>query len=193
MGRQRTFDEDHVLEQAMQLFWTKGFEHTSIQDVCEYAGVHRGSMYHTFGDKHELFLACLDRFRHTLRDRLFVQLEEPGDPREVLTRFFDTLIDRMLDENKQRRGCLIANTAMELAPLEPCVEVRVAANLLDMEHMFHAFLVRAQREGKLKSKHSLREMARFLVTTKQGLHVMAKTTTDRKMLEDACKVALSLV
>ncbi|WP_409345412.1 TetR/AcrR family transcriptional regulator [Paenibacillus sp. MBLB4367] len=193
MGRPKAFDEEQALDRAMELFWTKGYERTSIQELCEHSGLHRGSMYDTFGDKNELFLACLDRFRQTSKGTIFAVLDEAGEPKELLERFFEQVIVRSLDDGKQRRGCFMANTAMELAQADANVASRVEANMLDTEQIFYRFLLRAQKNGNLKSKHSLRELARFLVNTKQGLHVMAKTTTDAKVLQDVCKVALSFL
>lgn len=191
MARPREFDEEQVLDKAMELFWTKGFERTSIQDLCQHTGVHRGSMYDTFGDKNELFLASLDRFRYLSKERLFLVLEQPGDPKEQLITFFENIIDGALDTGKQRRGCFIANTAMDLAVFDVKVAIRVKANLQDMENMFYTFLLRAQQEGKLKSNYNLRELSRFLVGIKQGMHVMSKTATDRTTLQDIYKIAMS--
>ncbi|CAN5609491.1 TetR/AcrR family transcriptional regulator [soil metagenome] len=193
MARPRKFDQARVLDQATELFWTKGYERTSIEDLCEHVGIHRGSLYATFGDKQELFLSCLDRFRQSAQARVYAILEEPGEPKELLERFFERSIENSMSNDKQRRGCFIANTAMGLAAFDPNVASRVEAYCLDSENSFYNFLLRAQQAGKIKSKHNLRELARFLVSTKQGLHVMAKTATDRKALEDVYKVALSFI
>ncbi len=193
MARPREFDEETVLDKAMELFWSKGFEKTSIQDLCEHTGVHRGSLYETFGDKNDLFLAALDRFRINSAGKLFAILEEPGNPKEQLAAFFERLTENSMDDAKERRGCLIANTAVELAPFDSKVAGRVEATLLDMENRFYSFLLRAQKEGQLKGKHNLRELSRFLVGMKQGLHIMAKTAIDRKTLQDIYKVALSAI
>lgn len=193
MARPREFDEETALDKAMELFWSKGYEKTSVQDLCEHTGVHRGSLYETFGDKNELFLAALDRFRHQSAGRPFAVLEESGKPKEQLAAFFERLIDRSMDNAKERRGCLIANTAVELAPFDPKVASRVEASLLDMENRFYSFLLRAHKEGALKGKRNLRELSRFLVGVKQGLHIMAKTAVDRKTLQDVYQVALSAI
>jgi TetR/AcrR family transcriptional repressor of nem operon len=193
MSRPRVFDQELVLEKAMDLFWEKGYERTSIQDLCEYTGIHRGSLYDTFGDKNELFLTCLDRFWQIAESRLFFILEEPGTPKEVLERFFEKVIDGAMNEDRQRRGCLMANTATAVAPYDLNVARRVEAYNVNAENMFYSFLLRAQKNGSIKSKHNLRELSRFLFNTRQGLNVMGKTATDRKILQDAYKVALSFI
>jgi TetR/AcrR family transcriptional repressor of nem operon len=194
MARPREFDEEAVLEKAAELFWKKGFERTSIADLVEHTNVHRGSLYDTFGDKNQLFLACLDRFRQHHYESVFGMLDEPGNPKEILNRFFEDIIDRAMQENEEvRYGCLMTNTAMDRGGVDSNITSRIEAFTLDIETTFYNFLLRAQKSGHIKSKHSLRELARFLVNTRQGLIVMAKTATDRKVLQDICKVALSFV
>lgn len=191
MARPREFDQEIVLNQAMEVFWRKGYERTSIQDLVEHTGVHRGSLYDTFGDKNQLFLQCLDLFRS--KDRAFGILEEEGESKEVLRRYFDRLIDYALNDDAGRKGCLIANTAMEMGAIDSSISVRVEAFSMDVETSFYKFLMRAQQRGALKKKKNVRELARFLVSIRYGLYVLAKTTTDRKVLEDAANVAMLIM
>ncbi|NOU69799.1 TetR family transcriptional regulator [Paenibacillus sp. LMG 31461] len=193
MARPKEFDQEAALDKALEVFWEKGYERTSIQDLVEHTGVHRGSLYDTFGDKHKLFLTCLDRFRMVAKERVYYILEEEGEPKEVLQRFFTKLIDVSLSDEHQRRGCFVTNTAMGIGNSDPVISLRVEAHTLDLETTFYHFLIRAQQKGALKSKFGIRELARFLVNTRHGLHVMAKTATDRKMLEDAAAVAMSIL
>ncbi|MDR6554848.1 helix-turn-helix domain-containing protein [Paenibacillus qinlingensis] len=192
MARPKEFDQEAALDKALELFWEKGYERTSIQDLVEHTGVHRGSLYDTFGDKQKLFLTCLDHSRMVAKERTFHILEEEGEPKEVLQRFFTKLIDLSLEDEKQRRGCFVANTAMNIGNSDPVISLRVEAYMIDMETSFYHFLIRAQQKGALKSKHGIRELARFLLSTRNGLLVLAKTATDRKVLEDAVAVAMSI-
>ncbi|MCK9861188.1 TetR/AcrR family transcriptional regulator [Paenibacillus sp. ATY16] len=193
MARPREFDQDAVLQKAMELFWEKGYERTSIQDLVERTGVHRGSLYDTFGDKNQLFLTCLDRFREGNRGHAYTILEEQGPAKDVLWRYFQRLIDVAMSDENGRRGCLIANTAMEMGKVDPVVAFRIEAYTLEMETNFKKFLMRAQQQGELKTKHTVQETARFLLNTRNGLYVLAKIATDRQVLEDAAKVAMSIL
>ncbi|MDQ0194333.1 TetR/AcrR family transcriptional regulator [Paenibacillus wynnii] len=193
MARHKEFDQEQALDNALDLFWTKGFERTSIQDLCTHLGIHRGSLYDTFGDKQALFLACLDRFQHNSEEQYYFILDEEGPTKEVLGRFFTKVIDYSMNNANQRRGCFMTNTAMEVAVSDPIVANRVEAYSIHVETLFYNFLLRAQKNGEIKGKHNLRALARFLATTKQGIHVTAKTAPDRSVLEDVCKVALSVV
>jgi TetR/AcrR family transcriptional regulator, transcriptional repressor for nem operon len=192
MARKKEFDQEQALERALELFWTKGYERTSIQDLCDHLGIHRGSLYDTFGDKHQLFLACLDRYREIAENDVFSILSEPGSSKELLERFFTKIIDISMNY-AERRGCFMANTAMGVAPFDPNVASRVEAISVTAETAFYRFLVRAQKNGELKGKNNIRAIARFLVNTMQGLHVMAKTSPDRSVLEDVCKIALTFI
>ncbi|WP_435171977.1 TetR/AcrR family transcriptional regulator [Paenibacillus glycanilyticus] len=193
MARPREFDQDAVLQKAMELFWEKGYERTSIQDLVERTGVHRGSLYDTFGDKNQLFLTCLDRFREGNRGHAYTILEEQGPAKDVLWRYFQRLIDVAMSDENGRRGCLIANTAMEMGKVDPVVAFRIEAYTLEMETNFKKFLMRAQQQGELRTKHTVQETARFLLNTRNGLYVLAKIATDRQVLEDAAKVAMSIL
>ncbi|PAD76147.1 TetR/AcrR family transcriptional regulator [Paenibacillus campinasensis] len=193
MARPREFDRDEALDKALDLFWSKGYEKTSIQDLVDHTGVHRGSIYDTFGDKNQLFLTCLERFHGVHKDRAFQVLNTPGEPQDILERFFEELIDRAMDNDNQRRGCFITNTAMELGATDPEISARIASYLQAMEDFFLGFLQRCQPSGVLNDSLSVEEMARFLLNTRQGLYVLGKTATDRKMLEDVSKVAIHAI
>ncbi|RNB89665.1 TetR/AcrR family transcriptional regulator [Brevibacillus fluminis] len=193
MARHKEFDQEVALDKAMELFWQKGYDRTSMQDLCEHLGIHRGSLYDTFGDKHQLFLACIDRFQETAHESFYSILQETGDSRELLERFFNRVIDSSIDNASLRRGCFMANATMGVAVFEPSVASRVEAYFLQQETWFYRFLLRAQKNGELKGKQHIRELARFLVNTKQGLHVLAKSASDRSTMDDTVKVTLSFL
>lgn len=194
MGRHKEFDQEKAVDQALDLFWEKGYESTSIQDLCDHLGIHRGSLYDTFGDKHELFLACLDRFSQRADENYNHILKEDDDsPREQLERFFSKVIDVSMNNAARGRGCLMTNTTLGPVAYVPNVARRLEAHAMNTESLFFSFLMRAQNKGCLKSKHSPRELARFLSGIKQGLHVMARNAADRSVMEDFCKVAVSAV
>ncbi|MFD1901568.1 TetR/AcrR family transcriptional regulator [Enterococcus termitis] len=122
MGRVKEFDEQIVLEKAMQLFWEKGYEKTSMQDLVDYMGIHRRSIYDTFGDKHELFLKSLDCYERRLNGIINQQVTQKMTIHEQLeTLFLITL--SVNDENP--KGCLIVNTATELSLLDRAIENKV--------------------------------------------------------------------
>lgn len=191
MARTKEFDQDLALDRAMRLFWSQGYEATSIQDLTDGMGIGRGSLYDTFEDKHTLFLAALDRYRATVTAGLFAPLEEPIPVRAALRRVLDRVVDEAQAEGCH--GCFMANATLELASRDPTIQCRAAANLEGLEEKIGLVLARAQREGEIGAHHDPRALARFLFNALQGLRVTAKVTSDRAVLEDIVRVTLSVL
>ena len=124
MARQKEFNRDEVLHKAMEVFWTRGYEGSSIQDLVKHMGINRQSIYDTFGDKHGLFLQALDRYREIQSRKVFAVLERPGSMKKNLRQLFEEAVARSLSA-EGRRGCFVGNSMSELAgaakrqPLEP--------------------------------------------------------------------------
>ena len=117
MSRPKEFNPDDAIEKAMQVFWHKGYEATSMEDLLSAMDLNRGSLYDTFGDKRQLFLKVVDRYCTTFVGSKFSLLDQPGPALPALRRFIQGMIEGALAD-PQRRGCLIANTVMELSPHE---------------------------------------------------------------------------
>src|ERR1700745_3071282 len=109
MGRQKEFNRDEVLHKAMEVFWTRGYEEASIQDLVTHMGINRQSIYDTFGDKHSLFLESLDRYREIQSRKVFAVLERPGSVKKNLRHLFEEVIARALSA-EGRRGCFVGNS-----------------------------------------------------------------------------------
>src|SRR5258708_33708597 len=96
MARQKEFDRDEVLHKAMEVFWTRGYEGASVQDLVKHMGINRQSIYDTFGDKHALFLQALDRYREIQSRKVFAVLERPGSMEQNLRQLFAAAVARAL-------------------------------------------------------------------------------------------------
>jgi TetR/AcrR family transcriptional repressor of nem operon len=189
MGRTKQFDRQAALDNAMQLFWAKGFHGTSMQDLVDNLGVNRQSLYDTFGGKHELFEAALERYRSLLALPIRRALEQEGSVGVVLRQFFDGLVDALI--NNDGKGCFMVNSTTELASQDQAVFGTCSANARQLEAAFTGLMVRAQQSGEISADRSAVQLARFLVSTMNGLSVSAKATRDRKVLNDVVEVALS--
>jgi TetR/AcrR family transcriptional regulator, transcriptional repressor for nem operon len=192
VARQKEFDRDVVLNGAMAVFWSKGYEATSIEDLLVRMGIQRGSLYGTFGNKRALFLAALDRYEQVVVQELFDALEAPGSGKEAIRRFFRLRVRGSLDRSRPL-GCLLTNSAVELSRRDPGATAKVGASLAKLEGAFFRALVRAREAGELGAKRDLRALARFLTSSAQGLSVMAKTCPERSVLEDVVKVVLAVL
>ena len=187
MARTKEFRPEEALDAAVQLFWCRGYEATSMRDLLDGMGIGRGSFYDTFGDKHALFLAALDRFEHVRTAWIDEALE--GSGLDGIEEVFRRTIEGMV-RFEPRRGCLLANTAVELAPHDPEVAARISRHVRRTEEAFAGALVRARAAGEIPAEGDPKVLARFLVSNLHGLRLLARAGSDRETLEDAARVAL---
>ena len=174
----------------MALFWTRGYEATSIQDLVEATGVNRGSIYGTFGDKKGLFLAALDHYLETVAKSLMAELSDP-DPRRAIERMFDSLIRRTSDP-RFPRGCLITNTSLECPTVGDDIARKIAERLGQQETAIYGVLRKAQAEGALSSAHDARALARFFLGVAWGINAVNRTVADPEALRDMVRVAMTV-
>lgn len=193
MPRPKEFDTDEALEKAMQVFWHKGYEATSVEDLLEAMDINRGSLYATYGDKRELFLKAMDLYCTSggIGGRISI-LNQPGPALPLIRQFIGAMLDFALSD-PLRRGCLIANTAMELAPHQTDIAKKVSGRLRSLEDAFFTLLSRAHRDGELSKDKDPRSLARVLVTMMQGTIVMIKAGTPAESVRQTAKTALSIL
>src|SRR5260370_1386410 len=192
MARHKEFDQNEALHEAMEVFWSRGYEATSIQDLVKQMGINRQSLYDTFGDKHALYLQALDRYREVEGRRMFELLERPGSVKKAVRQLFAGVVDKALCD-RERRGCFMGNAMSELAGRCKETAARTCSNVAAMEGALYRALLRGKKEGELKGVRGPRAVARFLNNSLQGLLLMAKATQDRKALNDVVKVTLSVL
>ena len=192
MARHKEFDRDEALRRAMEVFWARGYEATSVGDLVGHMGINRQSLYDTFGDKHSLYLAALDRYREVEGRRMFELLERPGPVRRALRQLFEGVVECALGGG-ERRGCFVGNAMSELAGRCEATAEKTCGGMAAAEDALYRALLRGRREGEIKGGRDLRAVARFLYSSLQGLQLMSKATKDRKTLEDVVRVTLSVL
>lgn len=192
MPRSKEFDPDDAVEKAMQVFWHKGYESTSMEDLLGAMDLNRGSLYDTFGDKRQLFLKVVDRYCTTVVGSKFALLDQPGPALPSLRGFIHGMLEGALAD-PQRRGCLIANTVMELAPHEKEIAGTLRQTLKMFEDAFFRVLDRAKQQGELNSQKDSRALARFLATMMQGTIVMIKSGAAAETVRQTTETALSIL
>jgi len=191
MGRTKQFDRQTALDDAMQVFWAKGYNATSMQDLVDELGVNRQSLYDTFGGKHELFEAALERYRDLAALPFRRALEEEGAVGDVLREFFQGFTSALIESDG--KGCMMVNSTTELASSDQVVFGMCSANARQLEAALSGLMVRAQQAGEIPSDRSAVQLARFLFSTISGMAVTAKATRDRKVLDDVVEVSLAAV
>ena len=174
MGRPREFDIDQALDRAMNVFWAKGYEGTSLQDLLEATDIARGSLYKAFKDKHSIYLAALDRYDRTVVQRAIDLLRdaELGDGAVRIRLFLEDACDAVA-RRRDRRGCLLCNAAVDQAPSDPETQAKVVAMLKRLERAIGMALKESKRAGGWMEKR--RGQAALMVTNAyMGLRVLAR-------------------
>ncbi len=192
MPRAKQFDPDQALAKAMEVFWARGYEATSVQNLVDAMGINRFSLYETFGDKHALYLAALDRYGNDVARDAFVALESAEDGAAAIRDFFQGQVAR-LETPGEARGCMVANCAAEMAARDEDVARRVRRNTERAERAFRVALDKAAADGKLTSGLDRDDLARFFAATSLGLMVVGKASPGRAFLESVVRVVLSTV
>ena len=188
MARPREFDLDQVLDSATRVFWARGYEHTSVDQLCDATGLGRSSLYGAFRHKRGLYVQALARYEEGSVARIRAALE--GRPvREGLARFLAGLVDAIV-AGPGRRGCFIGNCAAELARLDRVAASRVRRSLARIEAEFASALEAAQGRGEIAKRADVLALARFITAGIQGLRLVGKANPDRKALEDVTAVML---
>lgn len=186
-GRPRQFDRQEALVQAMEVFWDKGYEGTSVRDLLGAMGINRGSLYDTFGDKRCLFLEAMRHYDATVTTPLLETLADDGNPLENIR----CTLACVAGTAQGCRGCMVTNTTIELAPHDEEVAAIMRDSIGRLEKGFRAALDRAVDQGLLGPQARTLKQARFLTTTLQGVVVLAKAGISRKVLRDAIDTAMS--
>jgi TetR/AcrR family transcriptional repressor of nem operon len=191
MPRSREFDPGAAIDHALETFWVKGYEATSMQELVDATGVHRASMYGTFGSKHDLFLATLDRYCELETAALMRQAASAPSPLVAIER----ILDRFARESAGpgARGCYMVNAIAERAGTDEAVRTRASSALAGLRSLFEEQLTAAQRAGEIPLEKNAVDLAAFLVNTIQGLRVLGKAGTGRASLRAIAVTALDVL
>jgi AcrR family transcriptional regulator len=188
LGRPRAFDTDEALDQAMYLFWRKGFLGTSLSDLTEAMGINRPSLYAAFGNKEALFRRAVERYFQGPARYLQDALKEPT-ARSVVERLLHGVVELVTDP-KLPRTCLWVHGALSCGgtsdPLQEEFVTQRAQGHADLRARFK----RAIDEGDLPSASDADALARFVQTVNFGLSVQAATGASRKELLRVIATAL---
>jgi TetR/AcrR family transcriptional regulator, transcriptional repressor for nem operon len=192
LARPREFEEEEVLDAAIECFWRRGLEATSVRHLTEATGVNQPSLYNAFGDKRELFAQALERYAtRSMRERI-ERLEQKHPPKEAIRAFFRELVARTLSD-PDHRGCLIVNSALEVAPHDAELKAVIASYLGEIEAFFCRCLERLKESGSLSTSLEPRDTARLFLGVLLGVRVAARAKPERALLEGMVRPALAIL
>jgi len=190
MARSKEFEESAVLDKAMRLFWQQGYEKTSMTDLVEHMGIHRRSLYDTFGDKHQLFLKAMDRFDNKISASLEGGVKRSKTAVEALQFIFELMIE---GEEDSPPGCLMVNSAVELAARDADVDTKSTEAFATAEQLLKDIIAWGQRDGQFTTDYEAGELAEYLHNAWVGLRVMARTSVSREKLHRIAQVSIKFL
>lgn len=192
MGRPKAFDEETVLDIVVEQFWTSGYKALSVRDLEASTGVLKGSLYAAFGNKRALLLAALARYSdESLRDMRKI-LARGATPRAAIERYLRRRL-RDCTGARRERGCLLANTAAEVAPHDPEVRALVGRSFAAIADELEVVVRAAQAQGEIGAHHDPRALAEHLVVLVQGMSVVGKTEPEASLVRSAMRIALAML
>ncbi len=193
MSRNKEFDQEMVIEKAMELFCQKGYAATSIRDLVTHLGVSSSSLYGTFGDKDAIFLLALQRHSRKEREQLREVLSMPtSQPKAVLGQMFGALIDSLL-ANELPGGSLTLKASVELEQRKPEVTALIAEHTDEVAAMFTIFLEEAAQAGSISLRQPVSDVANFILFNFFNMYFLAKVNLDRACLENYVRLVLSVL
>jgi TetR/AcrR family transcriptional repressor of nem operon len=192
MARTKDFDENEVLSKAMNLFWLKGYNGTSMQDLVDGLGISRSSLYDTYGDKHELFLRALDNYRELAAQNLTKIGREAGSAKDAIRLVLERSINDLV-KDKDHKGCFLVNAAVEMAPHDKEVNGMLCQNDKYMEEYFYETIKKGQDSGEIANAQDARLLAQFIINSIKGIRVTAKSVNDKKVFNQIIALTMSVL
>ncbi|TGD57379.1 TetR/AcrR family transcriptional regulator [Flavobacterium humi] len=193
MARTKEFNEEQILDKAIDIFWYKGYNGTSAQDLVTHLGLSRSSLYDTFGDKHTLFARALGRYQQKGVADVKELIARSGDMKEVLK---GLLKQAVLESSQDRntKGCFAVNSMVELALHDKEIARLLDQNRQDMEIVFLEAVKKGQELGQITKEHSALSLSRFLYCTYSGIRVLSRSKeTAKEVYDDILKVFFSIL
>ncbi len=176
----------------MEAFWEHGYNATSVADLLEEMGLHRGSLYGTFGDKKQLFLAALNKYQDQNVAMLRDILDNPGSAREAIETFLQHAVEKCTGD-EAGRGCLAAKAALELAPHDPDISAWIRRFHARNVELLADTLQRGQQQGEINPQLDARGVARFLLNGVAGLRLLGTTQPSPAEVQDVVRLMLKVL
>lgn len=169
--RTKEFDPDVVLGRALDVFWERGYEKTTLQDLVDRMGIGRRSLYDTFGDKHALFLRALQRYAGDREAEQAAMIDRAADARRAIRLVLETSVANGI---VLRRGCLTVNTATEATSADDAASAAVQEQLAGTRRILRELVERGQREGSITPDRDAAVLTAVMFNALLGLRVRVR-------------------
>lgn len=190
-GRPTIYEDDSIIKKAQELFWQKGYTATSLSDLQKATGAGAGSFYNTFkGGKKEVFQKAIAE-RRLAFDAFKNELDQSDSPLELIKDFFRS--NASADEIEHLKGCIIANTVVEMTFIDEKLELDAVQILKEVEEMFTQTIQKEKNKGNLKSTTGPEILGRYLITFWCGLNTLRRMYPDKKILKEQIEMQLAVI
>ncbi|UPK68734.1 TetR/AcrR family transcriptional regulator [Chitinophaga filiformis] len=191
-GRPKIFDEQEVVEKAVNVFWTKGYETASADELLEAMGIGKGSFYLAFkGGKKELYEKSLRLYAERFNRQLLHDISVSKDPVQLIKDFFMALADD--PKSKQMKGCYIGNALVQLSDGDADTKLIAAELLGTAEDIFTDVIRKAQVEKKMKNKAKPEVLGKYLINLWNGVNVTRRSNPDYAHLREVLEMSLQVL
>ncbi|MER3376116.1 MAG: TetR/AcrR family transcriptional regulator [Allomuricauda sp.] len=192
MPRTKQFNEEEILNKAMELFWEKGFHATSIQNLVSCLGINRASLYDTFGGKEELFNKVFEHYRKTNGDAIRSTFDQEKSVKAGFCRLFEEAIEKT-QVDAARKGCFVVNTTTELIPGDETIHNVLRKNKENLENIFIDQIKKGVETGEIDASKEAESIGPMFFTLLSGLQVIAKVDPDPIKLRELVRAGLSVL
>jgi TetR/AcrR family transcriptional regulator, transcriptional repressor for nem operon len=190
MARNKAFEPEEKLEQAKCLFWEKGYNATSMQDLVDTMGLNRGSIYDTYGDKHSLFLQCLRSYTESMFGDYRKVAEETKSPIKAVEKIIKKAAQRTVDEG---RTCLGVKSTFELASVDEEVHAILKENTTNLVAVLKDLLKKAQKADEISGKRDPGMLANFIVANFTGFWQFYLVYGDGELVEQQAEFLIKSI
>jgi AcrR family transcriptional regulator len=192
-GRPRAYDPDRALASAAEIFWKNGYTGTSLDDLAAATGMNRPSLYAAFGDKRDLYLKTLERYRNQSRDMAKQLLADDPPLRVYLRRFYKAALDLYLTGETKARGCYSIGTAATQAAVDPAVRAFLADSIRGTDAFLGELIRKARDRGEIASIASPADLAQLATATLHTLAVRSRAGLPRKELNALAAATIDVI
>jgi len=189
-GRPLQYDTDKALDAAMHLFWSQGYEATSMLELLEVMGLSKSSLYQGFGGKKELFIRCIYRYRTNMSEVLAGLLDKAISGRIFIEKLLLNFAIEARQPEHLRRGCLLMNTATEFAQKDSQVAELVTAGLNRLREALQAAVLRGQQEGEISPGLDAGVLSDYLICSIGGITTVVKGGADEQRVREIVGVIM---
>lgn len=187
MPRVKLFDKDEAVKKAVELFWEKGYEATSLNDLTEHLGIGKGSFYATFNSKRELFNICFDAYRNSIVPFIEQLLGSESNIKAGLEKLLEFNLEQLLNDQKHR-GCFLANSCSEIGGENENLQEKLAKHYTYIEQL----LVNYLKKGQIHPRKA-ESVAAMIVTFLIGMSQQSKINSDSRKYSSSIKYLIGLL